>query len=48
MARKGEVGSPSNPVPTKGKVGGFEPSKVPKPYIGGELEALSAGGEEES
>lgn len=38
---KGEVGSPSNPVPTKREVGGFEPSKVPKSYISRELTAMS-------
>lgn len=38
---KGEVGSPSNPVPTKREVGGFKPSKVPKSYISRELTAMS-------
>lgn len=48
MARKGEVGRSSNPVPTKRKVGGLQPSKIPKPYIGKELKALSKLGEGEN
>lgn len=35
------MGSPSNPEPTKREVGGFEPSKIPKPYISRELTAMS-------
>lgn len=48
QAREGEVGSPSNPVPTKRKVGGFKPSKVPKSYISRALKDLSGVGKEES
>lgn len=41
MARGRERGSPSNPEPTEREVGGFEPSKVPEPYISRELTVMS-------